>query len=73
MSRIFHTDDLARLQKFPDVPAGFLKLVDIFFSRRSADSRPKPKVTIEELVKRRTSTVRLGETLYRVTCEEVKP
>ena len=50
---------------------GIAKVVDVFFNRRAAEL-PKSKVTIEELVRRGTSLVRVGKKLYRVKCREVE-
>ena len=44
--------------------------LDIFFNGRSAD--PDTKVTIQELVRRGDSLVRVGKKLYRITVKEVE-
>lgn len=48
----------------------FEKMADIFFNGKPAEA--KSKVTIEELVKRGSSVVRVGKKLYRVECKEVE-
>ena len=52
---------------------GLAKLADVFFNGRPATPEPeKPKVTVEELVKRGTSVVRVGGKLYRFRVKEVE-
>jgi hypothetical protein len=51
---------------------GIAKVFDVFFNGRPA-SDPKSKVTIEELARRGTSTVRIGERFYRVQVTEIEP
>ena len=46
----------------------FDKLADVF-----GEQRPNSKVTIEEIIRRKTSMVLYEGKLYRVTAEEVEP
>ena len=48
----------------------FVKLADVFFNGRPADSGEK--VTVADCIKRGSSVVRLGRKYYRITCQEVK-
>jgi hypothetical protein len=48
----------------------FNKFADIFFNGRPAE--PDSKVTIQELVRRGESLVRVGKKLYRVRVKEVE-
>jgi hypothetical protein len=70
MKAPFHFADMANFPKLPDVFPGFTKLVDVLFNGRPA-AEPSG-VTIEKLVARGTSVVRVGSKFYRVTCKEVE-
>lgn len=52
------------------------KIADVFFNGRrfegGADESRRSTVTIQELVARGTSVVRVGKKLYRITCKEVE-
>lgn len=54
-----------------------MRLADTFFNGRKAPIRfstsvKTPTVTIEALIARKVSTVRVGDKTYRVSVEEVK-
>lgn len=73
MKAPFHFADMANnFPKLPDVPPGFTKLVDVLFNGRPAADTAASQVTIQELVRRGTSVVRVGGKLYRVRCTEVE-
>jgi len=55
-----------------DIFDGISKLADVFINGRPAEPPPVCKVTIQELVERETSLVRVGKKFYRVTCKEVE-
>lgn len=57
-----------------DYWTGITKLADVFFNGRKSEDAPAKKltVTLEALIERRISTVRVGGKVYRVTVEEVK-
>lgn len=55
-----------------DSLAGMAKIIDVLFNGRPADNPAKPTVTIQELIKRTQSTVRVGKKMYRVTVEEIR-
>lgn len=58
-----------------DLFDGIAKTMDVFFNGRPAQPRtvvPKASVTIVELIRRKTSYVRVNGKLYRVTCEEME-
>ena len=49
---------------------GLATLTDVFFNGRSAPKPEPPKVTIQELVKRKSSTILFQGKLYRVEVRE---
>lgn len=50
---------------------GMAKLADVFFNGRSAEP-PDTKVTIQELIRRKNSMVRVDGKLYEVKVKEVE-
>ena len=47
------------------------RMADTFFNGRKAVG-PKPAVSVEELIRRKVSHVRLGEKVYRIEAKEVE-
>lgn len=51
---------------------GVGKIFDVLFNGRPAEPEPLPGVSLADLIKRRSSVVRVGRKYYRFTVEEVK-
>lgn len=50
----------------------FAKIFDALFNSHPAEPEPLPGVSLADLIKRRSSVVRVGKKYYRFTVEEVK-
>lgn len=52
---------------------GVAKIFDVLFNGRPAEPEPAPSpgITLTDLIKRRSSVVRVGKKYYRFTVEEV--
>jgi len=48
------------------------RILDILLDRPAPPAPPASKVTIEEIVRRKTSIVRVGGKLYRIRATEVE-
>jgi hypothetical protein len=51
--------------------AGLAELSDVFFNGRRARKAAAPKVTVQELVRRKTSHILLEGKLYRIEVREI--
>lgn len=53
---------------------GVAKIFDVLFNGRPAEPEPSPPsgITLADLIKRRSSVVRVGKKYYRFVVEEVK-
>lgn len=51
---------------------GVAKIFDVLFNGRPAEPEPLPGVSLADLIKRRSSVVRVGKKYYRFTVDEVK-
>lgn len=53
-----------------DIFDGVARVADVFFNGRKAE--PEAKITIQELVRRKESTVRVGGKFYKVIVTEME-
>lgn len=49
-----------------------VKFADVFFNGRAAEEAPRPGITVDDLIARRTSTVKYDGKYYRVKVEELE-
>jgi hypothetical protein len=53
-------------------PIDFVKLADVVFNGRPADTPPRPSITWKELIDRGVSHVRINGKVYRIEVREVE-